>query len=90
MGVVMSPVNFLEERQAGPCEFGTHHEFGGNPCPWRTRGHVATGTSSAASSGPIEAGHPPPGWSEETESEEVEESPQPKERPWKRSRFDDQ
>ena len=104
MGVVMSPVDFMQQRSDGPCLFGTHHEFDDQPSPWRATGEAsgvsigrrssaAAGASSGASSGrnpnvadgPVEPEHPPPNWEEDSESEL---EPEPKERPWKRGRFD--
>ena len=104
MGVVMSPVDFIQQRSDGPCLFGTHHEFDDQPSPWRATGEAsgvsvgrrssaAAGASSGASSdrnpnvavGPVEPDHPPPNWEEDSESEL---EPEPKERPWKRGRFE--
>jgi len=83
MGVIMSPVDFLEEHGNAPCVFGTHHEFSGSPSPWYATNAV-TGASGSAPSGapsdPIEPDHP-------SEGSESEVEPEPKERPWKRSRF---
>ena len=104
MGVVMSPVDFIQQRSDGPCLFGTHHDFDDQPSPWRATGeasgvsvgrrpNAAAGVASGASSGsrpntadgPVEPDHPPPNWEEDSESEL---EPEPKERPWKRGRFD--
>ena len=54
MGVVMSPVDFMQQRSDGPCLFGTHHEFDDQPSPWRATGEasgVSVGRRSSAAAG---------------------------------------
>ena len=60
MGVIMSPVDFMEEHGNAPCVFGTHHEFSGCPSPWYATSAVAgvSGGIPAGAADPIDPPQP--------------------------------